>query len=386
MSVFRVEKTKNYTTMSNHHLRDKNLSLKAKGLLSQMLSLPENWDYTLKGLSVINKEKVDAIRSAVKELEQAGYLVRGRERDEKGQLGKTEYLIREVPLSIQQEQNSGNQEKKAMAPATEGSPCEVPEAPAEDLTSPSQTPDPAFSTQEDTLDKSSGIPDKTSDFLNYPMLDEPMLDFPILDNPTQINTEEQITDSQNKDYYSDSIPQTSPHMEAHRNPTPKENRAEEKEKKEYYSIWQRLKENISYEELKNDPGISTDELDQVMDVLFENLCTNRKTIRVAKSDWPASKVKDRLLSLKAEHIRFTFQCLHENATQIRNIRQYLLTSLYNSITSIRTHQQYKKQYERNRNAKVPMGCSCELGEAELEAIRRVMSDSHDPYIPFEDAG
>lgn len=386
MSVFRVEKTKNYTTMSNHHLRDKNLSLKAKGLLSQMLSLPEDWDYTLKGLSVINKEKVDAIRSAVKELEQAGYLVRGRERDEKGQLGKTEYLIREVPLNQQQEQSSENQSKKPKAPAAEGSPRKVSETPAEDLIPPSQTPDPAFSTQEDTLDKSSVIPDKTSVFLNYPMLDEPMLDFPILDNPTQINTEEQITDSQNKDYYSDSIPQTSPHKEAHRNPTPKENRAEEKEKKEYYSIWQRLKENISYEELKNDPGISTDELDQVMDVLFENLCTNRKTIRVAKSDWPASKVKERLLSLKAEHIRFTFQCLHENATQIRNIRQYLLTSLYNSITGIRTHQQYKQQYDNYRNSKVPMGCSCELGEAELEAIRRIMEESDAPYIPLEDAG
>ena len=382
MSVFRVEKTKNYTTMSNHHLRDKNLSLKAKGLLSQMLSLPEDWDYTLKGLSAINKEKVDSIRSAVKELEQAGYLVRGRERDEKGQLGKTEYLIREVPLSIQQEKNSDNQQKKAMAPAAEESPRTVPETPVEDLTSPSQTPDPAFSTQEDTLDKSSGIPDKTIDFLNYPMLDEPMLDFPILDNPTQINTEEQITDSQNKEYYSDSIPQTSPRMDADHNPMPKENRTEETEKADYYSIWQRLKEATSYEELKSDPGISTDELDQVMDVLFENICTNRKTIRVAKSDWPAGKVKERLFCLKAEHIRFTLQCLHENGTQIRNIRAYLLTSLYNSLTSIRTHQ----QYDRNRNSKVPMGCSHELGEAELEAIRRIMSEPPDYRIPFRDDG
>ena len=68
MAVFRVEKNKGYTVMSNHHLRNKELSLKAKGLLSQMLSLPEDWDYTLAGLSHINKESIDAVRTAVWEL------------------------------------------------------------------------------------------------------------------------------------------------------------------------------------------------------------------------------------------------------------------------------------------------------------------------------
>ena len=78
MAVFRVEKTRNYTVMSNYHLRDKSLSLKAKGLLSLMLSLPEDWDYTLQGLAQINKESIDAIREAVRELERAGYIERVR--------------------------------------------------------------------------------------------------------------------------------------------------------------------------------------------------------------------------------------------------------------------------------------------------------------------
>ena len=73
MAVFRIEKTRDYTVMSNHHLKNKNLTLKAKGLLSVMLSLPETWDYTLKGLAIINREGVDAIREAVRELEKAGY-------------------------------------------------------------------------------------------------------------------------------------------------------------------------------------------------------------------------------------------------------------------------------------------------------------------------
>ena len=102
MAVFRVERNKGYTVMSNHHLRNKELSLKAKGLLSQMLSLPEDWDYTLAGLSLIklsliNREKIDAIREAVKELERAGYIVRSRERDEKGRLRGAEYVIFEQP-------------------------------------------------------------------------------------------------------------------------------------------------------------------------------------------------------------------------------------------------------------------------------------------------
>ena len=80
MAVFRVERIKDYTVMSNHHLRNKNLSLKAKGLLSQMLSLPDDWDYTLKGLAAINKESVDAIRTAIWELEDTGYVVRTRVR------------------------------------------------------------------------------------------------------------------------------------------------------------------------------------------------------------------------------------------------------------------------------------------------------------------
>ena len=95
MSVFRVEKSKGYTVMSNHHLRNHTLSLKAKGLLSQMLSLPDDWDYTLQGLAQINKESIDAIREAVRELERAGYIKRSRERDERGCLRGTVYTIYE---------------------------------------------------------------------------------------------------------------------------------------------------------------------------------------------------------------------------------------------------------------------------------------------------
>ena len=138
MSVFRVEKNKGYTVMSNHHLRNRTLSLKAKGLLSQMLSLPGDWDYTLQGLAQINKESIDAIREAVRELERAGYIKRSRERDERGCLHGTVYTIYEQPHT---------------------------------------EPTPEEPTQEKPA-------------LDNPTLEKPMLDLPTLENPTQLITKD----------------------------------------------------------------------------------------------------------------------------------------------------------------------------------------------------
>ena len=95
--VFRVEKTKGFTVMSNYHLRHKTLSMKAKGLLSMILSLPDTWDYTLSGLSVISSEGICAIRNTIHELENRGYIKRRRLRNEKGQVKNTEYVIYEHP-------------------------------------------------------------------------------------------------------------------------------------------------------------------------------------------------------------------------------------------------------------------------------------------------
>lgn len=97
MSVVRVVKTRGYTVMSNHHLRDKGLSFKAKGLLSVMLSLPEEWDYTVRGLASISLEGMDAVRSGIAELERAGYVTRQRVRGDDGRLGGCDYTVYECP-------------------------------------------------------------------------------------------------------------------------------------------------------------------------------------------------------------------------------------------------------------------------------------------------
>ena len=97
MSVIRVEKNNNYTMMNNHHFRNRSLSLKAKGVMSLMLSLPDDWDYTIKGLATLSKDGVDSVRSALKELEEQGYLTMKRVRNEQGHLTSTEYVLKEIP-------------------------------------------------------------------------------------------------------------------------------------------------------------------------------------------------------------------------------------------------------------------------------------------------
>ena len=280
MSVFRVEKNKGYTVMSNHHLRNHALSLKAKGLLSQMLSLPEDWDYTLQGLAQSNKESIDAIREAVRELERAGYIKRSRERDERGCLRGTVYTIYEQPHA---------------------------------------EPTPEEPTQEKPA-------------LNNPTLEKPMLEKPTLENPMQLNTKStkkrkrQSTDLS----ITDSIPFPSGFPE-----TPVQKRTEAKETFESYR--ELILENIDYDVLAGDPCVDREQLDEIVALVQETVCSTRSRIRVAGNDYPAEVVRSKLLKLNSEHIRFVMDCLKQNTTRIRNIRQYLLAMLFNAPSTMNSY-------------------------------------------------
>lgn len=122
MAVFRIDKTRDYTVMSNHHLRNTELSLKAKGLLALMLSLPDNWDYTTKGLARICKDGVDSICAAVRELEERGYVIRERVRGANGQLGSIEYTILEKPAEPSPERENPVQVKPILENPVLGKP------------------------------------------------------------------------------------------------------------------------------------------------------------------------------------------------------------------------------------------------------------------------
>ena len=276
MAVFRVERTRDYTVMSNYHLRDKNLSLQAKGLLSQMLSLPEDWDYTLAGLSYINRESKDAIRSAVNELEKAGYVQRRQTTDANGKFSVNEYIIHECPV----------------------------------------TPAPSL---EKPLSEN-------------PTTDNPSTGKPLSENPTQINTKKTRKEKQNTDRANtDSIP-------SFREPIPAEpseaNRSEGVSEREYEDYRELICQNIDYDILVAQNPFDKDSIDEIVELMLEVICARRKFTRVAGTDFPHEVVRSRFLKLNSEHIQFVLSCMKENTTRVRNIKQYLLTVLYNAPTTI----------------------------------------------------
>ena len=303
MAVFRVERNTGYTVMSNHHLRNKELTLKAKGLLSQMLSLPEDWDYTLAGLSHINREKIDAIREAVKELEKAGYIVRSRERDEKGRLRGADYVIYEQPQPREPEAaTSGEQPSISDYPTLENPTLENPT-------------------------------------LENPTLDNPTLEKPTLENPTQLNKdisskEQSITDLSS----THSIPFHSlnplPYEQDEAATPPERKRTEAKTNSAIEIYREIIKENIDYDILIQDPKMDKDRLDEIVEIMLETVCTARKTIRIAGDDYPAELVKSKFMKLNSSHVEFVLDCMRENTTKIRNIKQYLKAVLFNAPSTI----------------------------------------------------
>ena len=282
MAVFRVERNTGYTVMSNHHLRNKELTLKAKGLLSQMLSLPEDWDYTLAGLSYINRESIDAIRTAVWELEKAGYITRRQGRDEKGKMTAIEYTIYEQPQP----------------------------------------------------------PELDCPVLENPTADNPTTENPTSENPMQLNKDISRTNLQKKEKSNTDLSSTHSIPIHSLNPLPYgEGAAEPPEKKrternDAYRVYEEIiKDNIDYDILIQDTA-DRDRLDEIVDLILETVCTRRKTIRVAGDDYPAELVKSKFMKLDSEHIRFVLDCMRENTTKIRNIKQYLKAALFNAPSTI----------------------------------------------------
>ena len=292
MAVFRIEKTRDYTVMSNYHLRDRSLSLKAKGLLSLMLSLPEDWDYTMKGLARICKDGIDSISGGIRELETHGYLVRARVRNENGQLGSIEYTILEQPKE------------------------------------PAQTPAPI----------------REKPIRENPIQAKPMLDAPIQENPAQSNTKEQnkeLSITQGSSPIPSSPIPSSP-------PTPREKgRIGQDRMRERESYREIILENIDYDILIQDEKLDRDRLDELVDLMVDTVCSNREMIRIAGDDYPAEVVKSRFLKIDSSHIEYVLERMRENTTYVRNIKKYLLAALYNApvtmdsyYTSLVSHDLY----------------------------------------------
>lgn len=270
--------------MANHHLRNRELSLKAKGLLSLMLSLPEDWDYTTKGLSCICKDGVDSICATIKELEKAGYVKRRRLRDAQGRLSDLEYTILEKP---------------------------------EPLPSPPESPQ-----RENPVVVKPDVVE--------PDVDNPELGKPHTENPAQlsiqeVNKQESITGQSNTHSF---FPAGAP-------AEGQKDALDEREK---------IKHQIEYDWLREQ--FRAEPIDELVEIMLEVAMNRSPTIRIGRdAGYPTSYVQERFSKITAMHIECVMEGIADNRTQVRNTRAYLLASLFNSVSTL--DNQCTMQYNYN---------------------------------------
>ena len=283
MAVFRVEKTKDYTVMSNHHLKNKNLSLKAKGLLSQMLSLSDEWDYSLKGLASINKESVDAVRTAVLELEEAGYVVREQTKAAQGTFRQTAYTIYEQPqLDLP-----------------------ISENPTQLNTKRSKTnPEKKKELNTDVINDQSNLISSLNPF---------SCECGNVEKPDEMRKDEKRESKHNNyDYWKSQI-QT----------------------------------NVDYASLRTAHPYDLRLIDEIIEIMVETVMSNGDTIQIASNKYPHSIVKERFLNIDYGHIQYIIDCFKENAKmkEIKNIKQYLKAAIFNAPATIDSYYTAMVQHD-----------------------------------------
>lgn len=262
MAVYRVNKTRGYTVMANFHLRDKNLSLKAVGLLSKMLSFNDGWKFSTRGLAAICKEGPDAILTALRELEKNGYLVRRQERNANGRMGSMVFEIYEEPQEV--------------------------------------------------------LPDAEKPHTENPDTVNPVTEQPYTDNPAQRNTKQVITQGENTNLSSyqsinldgmDGMDTRSRYEEL-------------------------IRDNLELDILAQNSRLDMDRINEMVEIMLDVVCSTRPTIRINGEDMPQQVVKSRFLKLNSSHIEYILDAMRDCPSDIRNIRAYMLTVLYNASLTI----------------------------------------------------
>ena len=262
MAVYRVNKTRGYTVMANFHLRDKNLSLKAVGLLSKMLSFNDGWKFSTRGLAAICKEGPDAILTVLRELEKNGYLVRHQERNANGRMGSMIFEIYEEPQEV--------------------------------------------------------LPDTEKPHTENPDTVNPVTEQPHTEKSAQRNTEQVITQEENtnlSNYQSinldgmDGIDMRSRYEEL-------------------------IRDNLELDILAQNSRLDMDRISEMVEIMLDVVCSTKPTIRINGEDMPQQVVKSRFLKLNSSHIEYILDAMRDCPSDIRNIRAYMLTVLYNASLTI----------------------------------------------------
>lgn len=280
-TVFRVFKTEKFSVISNYHLFDKRLTHKATNLLTTMLALSPVWDYTLKGLASLKKDGIDGVRSGIRELEKLGYLTRRQLRNEKGQLAHNEYLVYETP-----ELN------------------------------------PNFAKSEENCQVLPSLENPITD----KKINSPSLENPSTENPTQLNTKLLNTKYINQSYQDNN--------NININNTYRCDEMDSIDKIDRKEIKAELKKQLNYENLISRNEADKKQINSIINILADVMSSRSQSIRIGGENKPLEEVIQRFKQLTDKHIAYVLECLNKNADKPRNIRAYLLTSLFNALSTI----------------------------------------------------
>ena len=284
MAVYRVERTQGYTVMSNYHLKDTALSLKAKGLLSMFLSFPDDWNYSTRGLASICKEGVEAIGNTIKELERAGYILRRQLRGANGRITDTEYVIYERP--------------------------QTPDPPAPEDDIPYTPPDTGAP---DTALPDTGNPDMVQpDMENRPEL-----------NIKKSKTKRSITQRSKTHSFSPPAPPKTPAAPVEGMKEILEKRAE-------------IEEQIEYDLIADQ--CNREQLNEFVEIMLEVALSKSPTMKIGRdAEYPTAYVQHRFEQLTSAHIEKVLEGIRENTTRVWNTRAYLLAALFNAPSTTDNH-------------------------------------------------
>ena len=280
MPVFRVDKSRDFTVVANCVFKDRSLSAKAKGILVEMLSLPESWDYTLKGLTTLFSDGIDSIRQGINELEKHGYIVRERKRDARGRLGGMEYVIYETPHVVQEEDQT-SQSVENFAP---------------------ESPEPT--TEKPTQDSSAEeMPTVYKEINKY-------------------NKNKSMTFEINKNSF---LPEVSENFEE---PKPVENSGR-KEISDTSRAREEIKRQIEYDVMVQ--RCQPSQLDELVEIMLEVRMNLSPTTRFSRDEvYPTVYVQDRYSRLNAEHIEQVLDGIRENTSKVMHTKAYLMKCLFNA--------------------------------------------------------
>ena len=319
--VFRVNKSGNYTVMSNFHMSDCKLSWKAKGLLSTMLSLPPNWDFTLKGLATLCSDGIDSTRTGIVELEKYGYVFRRQTRNAKGQMSGNEYFVYEQPNDNPNYTDKGNTSQ-----------------PEKDFRPTGKKKKTAYSTVNKQFEPSSENPTTVKEEEKSPLWENPITENPMSENPTQLNTNKLNTYklntyiSSNQSIFTNKVDIRTDLMNE------KIDMIDFKGEKEKIYI------QINAKKIQDERKPQVEEL---VDLIAWTNLTKCKSVKINGLNFDIAIVRDQFSRLTQNHIEYVIDCLNENKTKIRNRRNYLMTCLFNSLTSMQA-ENYSHKNSKNQ--------------------------------------